>query len=172
MNKKFIFFIITVLYLNVYSLYNYMVSNSFANEIIDKLNISFSIIIGIGLVFNLFTLVILVNLNWLATSLGITYVKGSSISEYTEINKADYYITYFIYYIIHFIVIIMILALNITNNLETFQFILKVSNIIAIILISITLGLYMFKRKALNKLSISGLVIINVGNLIYATYFM
>ncbi|MBY0040884.1 hypothetical protein H7U08_30845 [Bacillus cereus] len=172
MNKKIIFFIMTVLYINVYSLYNYMVSNSFASDFVNKLNISFIIIIGIGLAFNLFTLVVLVNLNWLATSLGITYIKGSSISEYTEISKSDYYITYFVYYTIHFIIITMILALNITNNLETFQFILKVSNIIAIILISITLGLYMFKRKALNKISTSGLVIINVGNLIYATYFM
>jgi hypothetical protein len=172
MKRRTIFLLILLLYISIYSTYNLQIVSTLTsiNETMQKIEISKIFVVLLGLIGNVFILLIMVNLNWLITSLGITLNRVENIDQYSNVKKIDYYIMYFGIYSLNFLLLIGIAIFQWSSFNQNFDYILRLVNTIIIILTFALIMLYMQRRKILTKFSIIGVSLLNLVNLGYTCF--
>jgi hypothetical protein len=160
-NSKFFLPILILIYICIFSFYNLSVASNYAEleGLLDSSSKATYIIYILGLFGNLFSIVISVNLAWLFTSIGAKYTYNQPLKDMDGPRKKDYYMIYFGLYLIHFLFMIVInKGTTLVDSLETFNKVLNVSNLTAIIIVFILTVKYMYSNNILNKISFSGIL--------------
>ncbi|MCY8005441.1 hypothetical protein MOB86_14655 [Bacillus haynesii] len=170
MSRKSIFCSLILVYILIYTTYNLRVALSMENvsKVIDDFDIPKLIIVGVGLFANVVVFLILVNLSWFFTSIGLTYNRGEKLADHQGIKKLDYYIIYFSIYSLHFAILIFLALFNWGDIINNFASTLKMMNVIVVIITFLTLIVYMYRCKVLTKISFVSILILNIINIGYS----